>query len=248
MQLKKSKFAAVCGVSRPAIGELVKKGTLRESGGQIDLADPANFSYLSRHNPDLASRIQRGEEIGDSVPAPIPGATRGPASKREKKPPRQPKKPAVNKKKMDEIRAEDARFEDGGDLGDGGDGIPAGLTPAEFAEITRKQLYDAQKAHADAELKRVQLDKEHDSLGERSVFEAFIMELWQSIQQNYIDVIPKQASIICKRLGMVGHELEVIEVLEDDVKKRQDNVAHKIKTILARKMVGDSAAHAEVAE
>lgn len=64
------------------------------------------------------------------------------------------------------------------------------------------------------------------------MFESFINELWQSLQRNYIDVVPKQAALICKRMGIVGHELEVIDVLEEDVKKRQDSVAREIDSIL----------------
>ena len=53
---------------------------------------------------------------------------------------------------------------------------------------------------------------------------------------NYIDVAPKQAALVCKRLGMVGHELEVIEVLEGDIKKRQDNVAKAVDDVLKMRL------------
>lgn len=52
-----------------------------------------------------------------------------------------------------------------------------------------------------------------------------------------IDVAPKQAALVCKRLGMVGHELEVIEVLEGDIKKRQDNVAKAVSDVLKMRLI-----------
>ena len=255
MQLKKAGFAAICGVSRASIGELVKKGTLHVSDGRIDLVDVSNLSYLAKHNSAAATEYQTTGGI----------AVLGP--------PKEPRITATRQamtKKMATIHAEElpnlpdtqgdfdpfasltvqnpirrrgpvAQPDDGEDFG-------AGLTDAEIAETLRKPLYDARKAKLAAEREAVNLDKVHESLGEREVFESFILELWQSMQRNYIDVAPKQAALVCKRLGMVGHELEVIEVLESDVKKRQDNVAHEVRSILAGRLTQKVIDDAEVEE
>ena len=255
MLIKKSQLAKLCGVKPPSISGLIEKGTIRVSDGRIDLDDVSNLSYLAKHNSAAATEYQTTGGIA------ILG------------PPKEPRTTATRQvmtKKMATIHAEElpnlpdtqgdfdpfasltvqnpirrrgpvAQPDDGEDFG-------AGLTDAEIAETLRKPLYDARKAKLAAEREAVNLDKVHESLGEREVFESFILELWQSMQRNYIDVAPKQAALVCKRLGMVGHELEVIEVLESDVKKRQDNVAHEVRSILAGRLTQKVIDDAEVEE
>jgi hypothetical protein len=243
MLIKKSQLAKLCGVKPPSISGLIEKGTLHVTDGRIDLDDVANLSYLAKHNSAAAGEYQ--------TTGIITGVIEG------KKQPKTPPKPAIERdmaKKLATIRAEEqpepddtpvpfdpfaslsasspARRRVPGSEDDGDAPSGAGLTDAEIAETLRKPLYDARKAKLAAEREAVNLDILHQSLGEREVFESFILELWQSMQRNYIDVAPKQAALVCKRLGMVGHELEVIEVLEGDIKKRQDNVAHEVKSIL----------------
>lgn len=241
MQLKKARIAALCGVSRPTVGEAVKRGTLREVDGRIDLSDAMNLAYLTKHNAAAAAEYQRT------------GTISGVASPKES--PEKPSKPATAstmKKKLDEIRAEetpdiDAEFDPMAGLSLSGvkrrgsapsDDGPSldGLTDAEVAETLRKPLYDARKAKMESEIKAVSLDTLHRSLGEREEFDNLIQCLWQAMQMNYLDVVPKQSALICKRLGCVGKELEVIEVLEADVKKRQDNVARVVGDMLTMRL------------
>jgi hypothetical protein len=255
MLIKKSQLAKLCGVKPPSISGLIEKGTLHVTDGRIDLDDVANLSYLAKHNSAAAGEYQ--------TTGIITGVIEG------KKQPKTPPKPAIERdmaKKLATIRAEEQpETDDGFDpfagldgsrkisqgkgrkpvtvSTDDGDGL-GDLTEAEIAETLRKPLYDSRKAKLAAEREAVNLDILHQSLGEREVFESFILELWQSMQRNYIDVAPKQAALVCKRLGMVGHELEVIEVLEGDIKKRQDNVAHEVKSIidgrLTQKVIDDA--------
>ena len=250
--VKQKTFAEWCGVKPPSVAEMIKRGILHSIERKIDIEDPANLSYLSRHNPTLAQRIYNGEGITDGTiqPKNTPVATNVAGIEPQKQPKAPPGKKRIDKAKHDTVRSEwESGDTDGfGDIGGGMGGDIGGLTPAEFAEVQRKQLYDAQKARLAAQREAVNLDILHESLGERAVFESFILELWQSIQRNYIDVYPKQAALICKRLGMVGHELEVIEVLEADGKKRQDNVAHQVRTVLEGKMVGVRVTEGEAEE
>ena len=242
-------------MSRPSIGDSVKRGSLNSVGGLIDISDPLNLAYLTKHNAPASQEFQTTGTIGG---VDKPKASHKPSTRQ------------AMTKKMATIHAEElpnlsdtqndfdpfasltvqnpVKRRGPVDVGDGDVVQTAGLTDAEIAETLRKPLYDARKAKLAAEREAVNLDKVHESLGEREVFESFILELWQSMQRNYIDVAPKQAALVCKRLGMVGHELEVIEVLESDVKKRQDNVAHEVRSILAGRLTQKVIDDAEVEE
>jgi len=241
--LKQARFAAVCKVNRASINQLVAKGTLiADADGRIDTDNPVNQSYILKHNPSGLMAL-------NAPPPPPPSDPPAPAKRgRPRKPEHQPT--PRRKDSSDETERPAAKDKPGrqgiGDIlasimgidklqSEEGEGNPA-FSPAEMIEVLRKNLYEAQKIKADAQLKQANLDKMHGTLGEREVFESFVLELWQALQRNYIDVAPKQASLICKRLGMVGHETEVMDVLEGDISKRMDNVAHEIQAILAGRM------------
>jgi hypothetical protein len=239
MLIKKSQLAALCGVKPPSISGLIEKGTLSVTDGKIDLDDPLNLAYLAKHAPDKATEYQR---TGNISSIPKPDKSSKPAIRRDIA----ERLATIRAEEYPEATGSDPEFDPFDSLSVSG-GVKrrhpgddrtantepgAGLTDAEVAETLRKPLYDARKAKLAAEREAANLDILHQSLGEREVFESFILELWQSMQRNYIDVAPKQAALVCKRLGMVGHELEVVEVLEGDIKKRQDNVAHEVKSIL----------------
>ena len=242
-EIRKSVFSRLCSVSRATIGELCAKGeTLEVSpSGKIDLDIPKNLAYLMKHNPIEAARIASGGTVagtsaesskGEKKQAPRP-QSKQPAAKEQKKPRVDSTIGAMNRRQEkasdgDESLETDSKIELA---------IKSGaLTDSEINEIVRKSLYDSQKAKAEAALKAVALDKEHGSLGELEMFDSFITELWQSIQRNMLDVITKQSALVCKRLGTVGKELEVMDVLEEDMKKRMDNVASEVQTILKGKL------------
>ena len=241
MHLKKARFAALCGVSRPSIGDSVKRGSLHCIDGLIDLSDPLNLAYLAKHAPLKAQELQQtgnivGVTISEQPPDDSPSGGKSQAIK---------KKLAPIRAKERESQSDDAEFTPpqrrstpAQSTDDDGDGPSlAGLTEAEAAEAVRKPLYDARKARLSAEKEAVNLDLLHKSLGEREFFDELIQQRWQAMRQNYIDVAPKQAARVCKRLGMVGHELEVIEVLEGDIKKRQDNVAKAVSDVLKMRLI-----------
>lgn len=243
MLIKKSQLAKLCGVKPPSISGLIEKGTLHVTDGQIDLDDVSNLAYLAKHNAEVATEYQTtgtiaSIESGRKTPK---TTSKQPIGHRmakklamihaeEQPEPEDSSEPFDPFASLSASRPARRRVQGSEDDGDAPSG--AGLTAAEVAETLRKPLYDAKKAKLAAEREAINIDILHQSLGEREVFESFILELWQSMQRNYIDVAPKQAALVCKRLGMAGHELEVIEVLEGDIKKRQDNVAHEVKSIL----------------
>jgi hypothetical protein len=245
---------------------VVKGVIVADPSGLIDTDHPANQSYILKHNPSgllsLASdeaqpsstaatpgkrgrprkiadhsTSQDGEPEADRATEPSAAAAPPAPEALRAAQPDQAEAPAGKKKQkgngLADVLASAMGLDDlQSEAGEGN----AAFTPSEMVEVLRKNLYEAQKVKADAQLKQANLDKLHGSLGERDVFESFILELWQSLQRNYIDVAPKQASLICKRLGMVGHETEVMDVLEGDISKRMDNVAHEIKSILEGRM------------
>lgn len=239
-KLKKAQLAKLCSVSRVSIGELCASGKLALApDGKIDLTVPRNLAYLAKHNPQAAMDVQAGTFAETKPTDAIPAAPKV-GRPRKSKPPEQPMGTdapmARIKRGTEKARAEDAEVRSS--LSEELDKAQAtgALTPAEINETLRKSLYDAQKAKAEAQLKAVALDKEHGSLGELEAFNSMINELWQSIQRNMLDVITKQAPLICKRLGVVGKELEVIDVIESDMKKRMENVQREVISVLDGKM------------
>lgn len=243
-EVRKSAFSRLCNVTRATIGELCEKGETLEasSSGKIDLDNPKNLAYLMKHNPTEAARIANGGIVavngsganGKPVASGSRKQSNKPATKSGKKHRNDPTIGAMNRK-QEEAEGEgetDEEPESKIELAK----KSGAFTDEEIKEMMRKQLYDSQKAKAEAGLKSVALDTAHGSLGELEMFDSFITELWQSIQRNMLDVITKQSALVCKRLGTVGKELEVMDVLESDMKKRMDNVAMEVQSILAGKM------------
>ena len=240
MIVRKSVFSRMCNVSRQSITELSERGTITlTTDGKIDLTVPRNLAYLAKHNPQSAIDVQSGIYAEPKPTEPQP-TTPKVGRPRKSKPPEQSTETdalmARIKRGTEKARIDDAEARSS--LSEELDKAQAtgALTPAEINETLRKSLYDAQKAKAEAQLKAVALDKEHGSLGELEMFDSFVTELWQSIQRNMLDVITKQSALVCKRLGTVGKELEVIDVLEGDMKKRMDNVAREVQSILNGKL------------
>ena len=240
MIVRKSVFSRMCNVSRQSITELSERGTITITpDGKIDLTVPRNLAYLAKHNPQAAIDVQAGiyAEPKPTEPQPAEPKVGRPRKSKPSEQPAETDAPMTRiKRGTEKAREEDAEIRSS--LSEELDKAQAtgALTPAEINETLRKSLYDAQKARAEAQLKAVALDKEHGSLGELEMFDSFITELWQSIQRNMLDVITKQSALVCKRLGTVGKELEVIDVLEGDMKKRMDNVAREVQSILQGKL------------
>lgn len=228
MQLKKSAFAKMCGVSRQIIYKLCDDGGLvADINGKIDTDNPQNSSYLLRHT-------------GGQIPLSEPATAK-------------PTKPRAGKK-ADHI-VDDNKMVKGAQANNPDPGsllraIAVGqrsieqnpapfpgtdLTASEMQTIARRALFEAQKIQRDSELKALSLDKEHGNLIDREIFDTFAMEMMQAIQQGFIDVIPKQALLICSRLGAVGHEAEVEDCINNDHKRRLEEVKRIVETHLRKR-------------
>ena len=260
MLIKKSQLAKLCGVKPPSISGLIEKGSIHVSDGRIDLDDPLNLAYLTKHNAAASAEYQRtGTISGFDAQTKQPDTTPKPPSRQRMT------------KKLDEIRAEEPPNDEsfnpmegltitggvkrrGAESSDGGPNLD-GLTDAEVAETLRKPLYDAQKAKNDAALKALELDKRNGTLIELEVVMEYMTQLSTAIQTGFLDVIPKQALMICSRLGTVGRESEVEDLLADDNSRRIERVkgiVEKMATakwgIMNRHVIKDDDADSEAEE
>ena len=222
--VKQRQFAEWCSVKPPAISDLLKRGILHAVERKIDIDDPANLSYLSRHNPELASRIANGDPIDGVLPSAIPGAGRGPAPSRKEPAQKPPKKPRIDPVAMEARRDEARKDGDGWSPPPNSPGGVDGLSPQEMAEVMRKQLYDAQKAKSDAALKALDLDRKNGAVIETALVLDIMEGLATAIQKGFIDSIPKQALLICSRLGAVGRESEIEDILSDDISRAIEDI------------------------
>jgi len=232
MKIRQSKFAALCGISRSAINQVITKGLLEKGeDGLLDTDSPVNSSYILRHTGGRPIAIE------------------------DQKPPKEPKapKPVKARKVKSADHVPDAGKVIPPDTSNKPDpgailraiassgSIPptvfpcTDLTPAEMQTIARRALFEAQKIQRDSELKALALDKEHGNLIDREIFDTFAMEMMQAIQQGFIDVIPKQALLICSRLGAVGHEAEVEDCINNDHKRRLEEVKRIVETHLRKR-------------
>ena len=229
MNIKQKEFASMCGVKPPAISDLLKRGILHSVERKIDLDDPANMAYLQKHNPKSAQEILGGvaSPSSDVRSAPeTPTGMRGPKAKREK-----PKTtPPLMTKKLNEINAEDARFLSATDIPAPGIQRPAGYVMSYEDEVVSKRaFYEAEKIKNDAALKALELDKRNGTLVELDVVMEYMVKLSSAIQKGFLDVIPKQSLMICSRLGTVGREAEVEDLLADDNSRRIQDVKHIVE-------------------
>jgi len=222
----------MCGVSRQIVYKLCDDGGLiADASGKLDIDTPVNSSYILRHTGGRLIVIE------------------------DQKPPKEPKaaKPVRARKAKPADHVPDAGKEitpDPSNKPDPGTILRAvaslgnipptafpgtDLTASEMQTIARRALFEAQKIQRDSELKALALDKEHGNLIDREIFDTFAMEMMQAIQQGFIDVIPKQALLICSRLGAVGHEAEVEDCINNDHKRRLEEVKRIVETHLRKR-------------
>ena len=228
MQLKKARFAVLCGVSRPSIGENVKRGSLHEVNGRIDLNDPANMAYLKKHNPAAAEEILSGvDPSSESQPKPpeTRQSVRGP----------KPKKAPIDIDAMNKIKKEESDFLSVPDSPPPPRN-PSGYMPSYEEEVVSKRaFYEAEKIKNDAALKALELDKRNGTLIELEIVMEYMVKLSSAIQRGFLDVIPKQSLMICSRLGTVGRESEVEDLLADDNYRRIEDVKHIVEKMATAK-------------
>mgnify|MGYP006894370762 CR=1 FL=1 len=90
--------------------------------------------------------------------------------------------------------------------------------------------YEALKIKNDAELKAIQIDQKNGTLAEREIIEGLVLELNKTIQEQFFNCVVKQSVEICARLGKVGFEQDVQDVLATDNSRR----IHEVKRVTAR--------------
>lgn len=228
MIYKQKEFAQMCGVKPPAISDLLKRGILHAVERKIDLDDPANMAYLQKHNPKTAQDILSGHDVSSSAIVSDPGnrvGVRGPKPKQTK--------PSQKKLKddLEKIKNEESQLLSAPD-------IPAstprtsGYTMSYEEEVVSKRaFYEAEKIKNDAALKALELDKRNGTLIELELVEDLMTKFYAAIQKGFLDVIPKQALMICSRLGTIGRESDVEDVIADDNTRRLEDIKQIIETM-----------------
>ena len=219
--VRMAEFSRMCNVSRVTITKHVQRGNIILTPDRmVDLDNVANKSFLRSH-------LTGGTATRD---APKKTAT-----------PVQPKKPVTKKttavKQSKQTAADDY------------DDTPI-QTPAvdlvaerqkaisdgdkEAAEKLQIQIergyYEALKIKNDAELKAISIDQKNGTLAEREIIEGLVLELNKTVQEQFFNCVVKQSVEICARLGKVGYEQDVQEVLANDNSRR----VHEVKRVTAR--------------
>ena len=110
--------------------------------------------------------------------------------------------------------------------------IEAGdIEAAEKIQITiDRNYYESLKIKNDAELKAISIDQKNGTLAEREAIEGLVLELNRVIQEQFFNCVVKQSVEICARLGKVGYEQDVQDVLATDNGRRM----HEVKRVTAR--------------
>lgn len=258
MIVRQSVYARLCGVKPPSISELIKRGLIiKTPDGKIDLDNPVNAAYLSRHGgqvpaPQITPPPPAATDTASSPPGKPPrraaphqdAAPTAPSSKPEKSAKR---KQSAADLALAAIRAGQAAADDDA-LDDGTAPQGGDFSESELQDILRRALYESRKIKNEAELKAVQLDIKHGNLIEREVVESIILQLAQAIQQDFVGCIPKQALQICARFGMVGHEAEVEDVLTGDNDKRLRRIFGLVSEMVNAKYIQAVTEKAEATE
>ena len=212
----------MCNVSRKTITKHAANGNIILTPERmVDLDNVANKSFLRSH-------LTAGTATRD-------------APKKTTTPP-QSKKPATQKTPA----VKQSKPTDDGDDDDTQTQQPAAVDliaerekaisdgDKEAAEKLQIQIergyYEALKIKNDAELKAIQIDQKNGTLAEREIIEGLVLELNKTLQEQFFNCVVKQSVEICARLGKVGFEQDVQEVLATDNSRR----IHEVKRVTAR--------------
>lgn len=220
MLLKQRQLAALCGVKPPAISRFLKSGSLHAIDRKMDMSDPANMAYLQKHNPKAAQDILKGIDPFSSGIETTPGTDETEAKDgqlKEKHAVKQPKKqnPTVDRQRLSALKEEAEQDYAEETLGPTRRKAEYSMSYEEEV-ISKRAFYEAEKIKNDAALKALELDKRNGAVIETELVLDIITRLAGSIQKGLLDPIPKQALLICSRLGAVGRESEVEDIIATD--------------------------------
>ena len=223
----------MCNVSRVTITKHVQRGNIILTPDRmVDLDNVANKSFLRSH-------LTGGTATRDAPKkTATPANTKKPATK--KTPTAKQSKPTAKKPKPTEPTMPAEPYGDGTTETKPTVDLMAELEKAisdgdkEAEEKTRilidRAYYEALKIKNDAELKAIQIDQKNGTLAEREIIEGLVLELNKTIQEQFFNCVVKQSVEICARLGKVGFEQDVQEVLATDNSRR----VHEVKRVTAR--------------
>ena len=200
----------------------------------MDMSDPANMAYLQKHNPKAAQDILNGIDPFSSGIENTPDAdktdTNGGRPK-EKKPVKQPKKQkiVIDRLRLSELREDAEQDETEETLGPTRQKAEYSMSYEEEV-ISKRAFYEAEKIKNDAALKALELDKRNGAVIETELVLDIIKRLAGSMQKGFLDPIPKQALLICSRLGAVGRESEVEDIIATDNSRAIEDIKHIVDT------------------
>ena len=233
--VRMAEFSRMCNVSRVTITKQVQRGNIILTPDRmVDLDNPVNKSFLRAHL--TAETATRDTPKKTTTPAKTKktATQKTPATKQSKptsKPrTKQPAKPTKSTEPDDDGTTETKPTVD----------LMAELEKAisdgdrEAEEKTRilidRAYYEALKIKNDAELKAIQIDQKNGTLAEREIIEGLVLELNKTVQEQFFNCVVKQSVEICARLGKVGFEQDVQDVLATDNSRR----IHEVKRVTAR--------------
>lgn len=229
--VRMSEFSRLCGVTRGAISQGVAKNKIiLNADKKIDLDNPVNKSFLRchSHGATTATKTTKPEKKKPATkPADKKTATKKTTQNKQSKP---------TEKIQPDPKDDDAPEKTGGVNTEAlralDDAIKRGDKEAEEKQkvVIDRAYYESLKIKNDAELKAIQIDQKNGTLAEREIIEGLVLELNKTIQEQFFNCVVKQSVEICARLGKVGFEQDVQDVLATDNSRR----IHEVKRVTAR--------------
>jgi len=220
--VRMAEFSRMCNVSRVTITKQVQRGNIILTPERmVDLDNAVNKSFLRSHLTGGAATRDAPKKTT------TPANTKKPATK--KTPVKKQSKPTApdddDDTQTQQPAAVDLVAERERAISDG---------DKEAAEKLQIQIergyYEALKIKNDAELKAISIDQKNGTLAEREIIEGLVLELNKTVQEQFFNCVVKQSVEICARLGKVGYEQDVQDVLATDNSRR----IHEVKRVTAR--------------
>ena len=223
----------MCNVSRKTISKHAANGNIILTPDRmVDLDNAVNKSFLRSHLTGGAATRDAPKKTTTPANTKKPATKKTPAVKQSKPTAKQPR-PTVPTKPTEPDDDGITETKPAVDLmAELEKAISDGDKEAE--EKTRilidRAYYEALKIKNDAELKAIQIDQKNGTLAEREIIEGLVLELNKTVQEQFFNCVVKQSVEICARLGKVGFEQDVQEVLATDNSRR----IHEVKRVTAR--------------
>ena len=220
--VRMAEFSRMCNVSRVTITKQVQRGNIILTPERmVDLDNAVNKSFLRSHMTGGTATRDAPKKTA------TPAKTKTTTTKKTqtKKQSKQTAPDDDDDTQTQQPAAVDLVAERQKAISDG---------DKEAAEKLQIQIergyYEALKIKNDAELKAISIDQKNGTLAEREIIEGLVLELNKTIQEQFFNCVVKQSVEICARLGKVGFEQDVQEVLATDNSRR----IHEVKRVTAR--------------